>query len=559
MSTDADVIVIGAGPGGLSCAAYLAAVGKRVIVLDRHTVPGGNMSCFTHRDPATDDQYEFDVGLHYLGSCGPRGTMPSVLEPLGIRPDYLPMDQTGYDTLLFESGSVEQFRVPAGLGNYRDALATSFPTELEAIDAYVGLLRDVRTVMSKASRVRNPKQAVDILGPGYRTLRVMSATLRDIFDRIGASPRLRTVLAGIGGTYAVAPSKVSFLAHAGVFLHYAGGAWYPRGGGQPIADALSRVITDNGGQVLLRTQVDEILLEGGAAAGVRVRRPAADRRRGLSDTITAPIVVSNADLKRTFTELLPAEAVPAKLRTRLRQATMAVPLHVEYLILDRDLAAEGAPNTNWWVYPDDDLDRAYAQVAAGVMPRNAFAYLTSASLKDPGNERLARPGQTNIQIMTAAPADHRFWGLHGGGPVAGESYRRNPEYLRRKQQLHDALLRSAERAIPGITESVVYSESATPITHERFVRSTGGTSYGLAATPDQMLLKRPAAHTAIKGLWIVGASTRYMHGISGTLGGGMLTAASIADVPVSQLRRLRLPDVWRPEPEFHLPQRASRS
>jgi phytoene dehydrogenase-like protein len=559
MSTDADVIVIGAGPGGLSCAAYLAAVGKRVIVLDRHTVPGGNMSCFTHRDPATGDQYEFDVGLHYLGSCGPRGTMPSVLEPLGIRPDYLPMDQTGYDTLLFESGSVEQFRVPAGLGNYRDALATSFPTELEAIDAYVGLLRDVRTVMSKASRVRNPKQAVDILGPGYRTLRVMSATLRDIFDRIGASPRLRTVLAGIGGTYAVAPSKVSFLAHAGVFLHYAGGAWYPRGGGQPIADALSRVITDNGGQVLLRTQVDEILLEGGAAAGVRVRRPAADRRRGLSDTITAPIVVSNADLKRTFTELLPAEAVPAKLRTRLRQATMAVPLHVEYLILDRDLAAEGAPNTNWWVYPDDDLDRAYAQVAAGVMPRNAFAYLTSASLKDPGNERLARPGQTNIQIMTAAPADHRFWGLHGGGPVAGESYRRNPEYLRRKQQLHDALLRSAERAIPGITESVVYSESATPITHERFVRSTGGTSYGLAATPDQMLLKRPAAHTAIKGLWIVGASTRYMHGISGTLGGGMLTAASIADVPVSQLRRLRLPDVWRPEPEFHLPQRASRT
>ncbi|MCB9425396.1 MAG: NAD(P)/FAD-dependent oxidoreductase, partial [Actinobacteria bacterium] len=517
MSTDADVIVIGAGPGGLSCAAYLAAVGKRVIVLDRHTVPGGNMSCFTHRDPATDDQYEFDVGLHYLGSCGPRGTMPSVLEPLGIRPDYLPMDQTGYDTLLFESGSVEQFRVPAGLGNYRDALATAFPTELEAIDAYVGLLRDVRTVMSKASRVRNPKQAVDILGPGYRTLRVMSATLGDVFDRIGASPRLRTVLAGIGGTYAVAPSKVSFLAHAGVFLHYAGGAWYPRGGGQPIADALSRVITDNGGQVLLRTQVDEILLEGGAAVGVRVRRPAADRRRGLSDTITAPIVVSNADLKRTFTELLPAEAVPAKLRTRMRQATMAVPLHVEYVILDRDLAAEGAPNTNWWVYPDDDLDRAYAQVAAGVMPRNAFAYLTSASLKDPGNERLARPGQTNIQIMTAAPADHRFWGLHGGGPVAGESYRRNPEYLRRKQQLHDALMRSAERAIPGITESVVYSESATPITHERFVRSTGGTSYGLAATPDQMLLKRPAARTAIKGLWIVGASTRYMHGISGTL------------------------------------------
>ena len=98
---DADVIVIGAGPGGLACAAYLSALGKHVVVVDRHTVPGGNMSCFTHRDPATGEEYEFDVGLHYLGDCGPRGSIPSVLDPLGVRPDYLPMDASGYDTLPF--------------------------------------------------------------------------------------------------------------------------------------------------------------------------------------------------------------------------------------------------------------------------------------------------------------------------------------------------------------------------------------------------------------------------------------------------------------------------
>jgi phytoene dehydrogenase-like protein len=554
---DADVIVIGAGPGGLSCAAYLTGTGKRVIVVDRHTVPGGNMSCFTHRDPATGQTYEFDVGLHYIGGCGPRGAMPSVLEPLGIRPTYLEMDPQGYDTLLFDSGPVEQFGVPAGLRNYRDALFQAFPREGDAIDEFVGLLRDVRTVMAKAARVRGPRQAVEVLAPGYRVLRLMNATLGQVFDRIGASPRLRTVLAGINGTYGVPPSQVSFLAHAGVFLHYAGGAWYPEGGGQPIADALRRVIVNGGGEVLLRTQVEQILVADGAVTGVKVRRPASERRQGLPDTITAPLVVSDADLKRTFGELLPADAVPPRLRARMRAATMAIPLHVEYLILDRDLAAEGAANTNWWVYPDDDLDRTYSDVAAGRVPDRPFAYLTSASLKDPGNPRLARPGQTNIQIMTAAPADHRFWGLHGGGPVAGESYRRNPEYLRRKQELRQALLRSAERAIPGIGESVVFEESATPITHERFVRSTGGTSYGLAATPAQMLLKRPSPKGPVKGLWLVGASTRYMHGISGTLGGGMLTAAAIAGVKVSELRRLGLPDVWRAEPDFHLPERSA--
>jgi len=552
---DADVIVIGAGPGGLACAAYLSAVGRKVVVVDRHTVPGGNMSCFTHRDPATGREYEFDVGLHYLGDCGPRGSIPSVLAPLGVRPDYLPMDETGYDTLLFGDG--QEFGVPAGLENYQQALMAAFPAERAAIEQYVGLLRDVRTMMRAGVRRPGLRQLPGLAMPGYRMLRLMSATLGDVLDRIGASPRLRSVLAGINGTYGLPPSRASFFIHAGVFLHYANGAWYPRGGGQPIADALARVIRDNGGEVLLRTQAEEILVAGGAVRGVRVRRPAVDRRRGLGDEISAPVVVSDADLKRTFLELLPPAALPADLRRRASRMSMSAPLYVDYLILDRDLAAEGAPNTNWWVYPDDDLDAAYSDAAAGRISGNSFAYLTSASLKDPTNPRLARPGQTNIQVMTVAPADHRFWGLHGRGPVGGESYRRNPEYLRRKQELHDSLMRAAERAIPGITDSVVYHEAATPITHERFVRSTGGTSYGLAATPSQMLLKRPGAKTPIKGLWMVGADTRFLHGIGGTLGGGMMTAAAISGEPVSALAHLRLPDVWRPEPEFHLPQRTA--
>ena len=244
---------------------------------------------------------------------------------------------------------MEQFRVPAGLGNYRDALATSFPTELEAIDTYVGLLRDVRTVMSKASRVRNPKQAADILGPGYRTLRVMSATLGDVFDRIGASPRLRTVLAGIGDLRGGAEQGVLSGARGRLPALRRRGLVSAR---RRTTDRRRTVACHHRqrwtGPAANAGRRDSA--RGRRGCG-RVRRPAADRRRGLPDTITAPIVVSNADLKRTFTELLPADAVPAKLRTRMRQATMAVPLHVEYLILDRDLAAEGAPNTNWWVYP----------------------------------------------------------------------------------------------------------------------------------------------------------------------------------------------------------------
>jgi len=565
MAADFDVIVIGAGPAGLSCAAYLSAVGRRVAVVDRHTVPGGNMTSFHHRDPGTGEWYEFDVGMHYLGGCEPGGAIRGVLDPLGIAPEYRPLDPDGYDTFVLggsvAGGEPTEFRVPAGWDRYRDALHRAFPGERDAIEGYLRLLAAARDLMSTGLTPRLSKLP-RMAAPAARLLPVLSATLGEVFGRVGASPRLRTVLAGINGTYGLPPGQVSFLLHAGVVLHYMEGAWYPQGGGQPISDALAGIVTERGGEIHLRTEVQEILVDragrgrggrghGGRVTGVQVRRPAAERRAGEPEVISAPVVVSNADLKRTYRSMVPEWAIPARVRRRVARMTMAAPLHVLYLVLDRDLAAEGYPSTNWWVYPDDDIDAFYTETAAGQVPEVPCTYTTSASLKDPHNPALCRSGQTNLQVMGIAPADHAWWGLEGGGPAEGERYRRNKVYSRRKRQMRDALLRSAERAIPGIAESVVFEESATPITHERFVRSTGGTSYGLAGTPSQMALRRPGPYTPVEGLWIVGANTRFMHGIGGTLGGGMATAAMVTRTPMRTLRRLGLParQVGPPSPD----------
>jgi phytoene dehydrogenase-like protein len=307
------------------------------------------------------------------------------------------------------------------------------------------------------------------------------------------------------------------LVGAGIALHYLDGAYYPRGGGQVLADRLADAIEEQGGRVMLGTRVDRIRLAGGAVAGVDLM----SRRLGCR-TVYAPVVVCNADLKRTVSELVGEEAFGERGAEAARSATMAPPLAVLYLGLKRDLVDEGHPRANYWVHADDDIEAQYRAAEEGRFVRDPCAFVTLASVKDPSNPRLAPPGHSNIQVMTVAPAQPSAWGLDGG-----DDYRRQPAYLERKAEFSEALMGTLERVLPGSRDAVAMSEVATPMTHTRYTGATGGTSYGLAAVPGQFGMRRPGPTTRVGGLYLCGASCRTGHGILGAAASGLAAAAAV--------------------------------
>ena len=135
-----DAVVIGSGLGGLTCAAYLCATGQRTLVLESHYVAGGNSQAF--RRDLGGRAYEFDVGVHYIGECGPDGLITRMLNGLGLaeRIVFRPLDPDGYSTLYFPDLT---FRVPASWDRYRARLLETFPDETEALGAVVDMLRQV--------------------------------------------------------------------------------------------------------------------------------------------------------------------------------------------------------------------------------------------------------------------------------------------------------------------------------------------------------------------------------------------------------------------------------
>jgi phytoene dehydrogenase-like protein len=298
-----------------------------------------------------------------------------------------------------------------------------------------------------------------------------------------------------------------------------------------IADRLAEAIEAAGGDIRLRSRVTRIHVADGRVTGVTFENKHLGTTR-----VEAPVVLSNADLKRTVVELVGAEHFPPSWAERVAGFEMALPLFVVFLGLD--IAPEQLPygNVNRWWFGDYDFATSYAQVARGEMPDAPFLYVATASRKDPENSRIAPAGHSNVQLMTIAPPQLAFWRVSDDELRTG-TYEANEGYQAVKNALMQRMIAAAEHVIPGLRDHIVFQEAATPLTHTRYTGSTGGTSYGIAATPEQFLERRPGAATPIAGLILAGASMRAGHGIIGAMTSGVQAAERILGERVAYSNR----------------------
>ncbi|MEZ5247801.1 MAG: NAD(P)/FAD-dependent oxidoreductase [Ilumatobacteraceae bacterium] len=252
-----DAVVVGAGLGGLTTAACLASAGKRVLVVERHDLAGGNATVFRRHHEGVE--YEFDVGVHYVGECQPGGLFPAILGALGVgdRVTWLPLDRDQFDTVVLPDLEV---RIPAGWDAYAERIAEAVPNDRAAVERCIGVLRDVA------------RESRDRYLPGVETPiydRWATRTLAELFDECELTPTARTLIDHWNGLYAGPPSRSTVLMHAGIIHHYmADGAFYPEGGGQVIPARLVQVIEALGGEVRTLTPVNRIVVDDRRVVGV---------------------------------------------------------------------------------------------------------------------------------------------------------------------------------------------------------------------------------------------------------------------------------------------------
>ena len=468
--TDYDATVIGAGNGGLTAAATLAKAGLKVLLLEKHNVPGGCATSFCR------GRFEFEISLHQLSGMGTEekpGPLRVLLQDLGVtkKIEFMEMEHLYRATFL----NMLDITLKADRSEVVKELQHRFPAERAAIAKFFDLVYDFSIQRFRVIYMEDPEASKEEY-PLYFRYALKSS--QEVLDEFFEDPLLKAVIATYWGYAGLPPRLLSFSNLALLlFVYIEFKPFHIKGGSQALSNALVDTFLENGGDVRFNCGAKKILIKDG-----KVQRVITE----AGDEIRTHWVVSNAGLLTTYIDLIDREHVPEEQLRILGGRTIGTSFFTIFTGLDCEPSKVGITETTNFVCSSIDFDRAFSLAKTLETPQ--MVLLTCYDVSDPD---FSPPGTCQTAIVALQYAQP--W-LHI--PPS--------QYADMKYRYAEGMLDLIESLFPEFRNHIEEIEVASPLTHMRFLGHLGGTAYGFDQyAKDSRLFISP--RSPIKGLSFAGA------------------------------------------------------
>ena len=343
-----DVIVIGAGNGGLGAACRILNAGKTCLVCEKHNIPGGFATSFVR------GRFEFEASLHEFNGIGTDeepGSTRKLFEELGIA-DKIEWIQLKDAYHLISEAEGYDYVMPFGAEAFAKASNELHPDGERCIKEFLALCKQIREAMAYLGETKGKPDPQVMMERFPDYLACGSYSVKEGFEALGYPKEIVDNLNAYWCYLGADGNNMTFLHYANMINSYiTGGAAIPKYRSHELSLACEERIHELGGDIWFNSEVVKILTdEDGHVCGIRLK----DGRE-----VESRHVIANCSPHLVYGKLLDSEAVPERALKLTNFRKLAGKGFSVFLGLNKTAEELGIRDHNYFIYDTSDSIKQY--------------------------------------------------------------------------------------------------------------------------------------------------------------------------------------------------------
>ncbi len=445
-----DCVIIGAGNGGMSAACQMALAGKKILLVEKHNMPGGCASSFIR------GRFEFDASLHEFcdwGSEDDMGDSRRLIETVyGIDIPWKSVP-TAYRVIgKSRSGREMDVVMPDGVENYIDAIEQAVPGSRPSLETFFAVCEETMKALAYISQSGGQPDSKYLQSEFPNFLRTAAYPFNEVCRAMKIPVEAQDIINTYWPYLGCDCETLSFMHYClCVYKYIRRGAYIPEKTVHQLSNAMIERIRELGGEIWFHTKATEILFEGDQICGVRT----------TAGDVATKYVISNAYPSMVYGNMVPKNLVPERQKKLNEARHESMRFFNIYLGLNRSIEELGIKD--YAIFNGRTMDSVQTAKDMCDFKDNDYNIFVCYNVANPD---FSPEGTCAVTLLGIFRKD--VW-----ADVAIE------DYYKKKEEYALRLIESFEKKTGiHLQEYIEEIEIATPWTFARYLGTPKGTCYG---------------------------------------------------------------------------------